>query len=72
MHEAISAVKTYGFDIMKLNRQEAFTHKDNVASIRSLERNGLTRDFKLEEELRDDPELTNMIIYTITNENLDS
>ena len=72
MQEAISAVMDYGFNKMELIRQEAFTRKENMTSIRLLERNGLTRDFKLEEELKSDPDLENMLIYAINKEHNNS
>lgn len=39
MHEALQAVTRYGFDSLRLELISAYTHKENEASIRLLERN---------------------------------
>lgn len=42
MQEALQAICTYGFNVMKLMAIEAFTHRDNTSSKKLLERNGFT------------------------------
>jgi ribosomal-protein-alanine N-acetyltransferase len=44
MSEALQAILGYGFTEMNLHRIEAFTRKDNFASIRLLEKNGFTKE----------------------------
>lgn len=44
MGEALAAAVDYGWTMMGLQRIEAYTHKDNVASVRLLERYGFERD----------------------------
>ena len=44
MAEAAKAVIDYGFNTMKLRSIEAFTHRDNRASIRLLQSNGFEQD----------------------------
>lgn len=42
MSEALKAVIDYGFNVMQLSTIEAFTHSENSASVRLLERNHFT------------------------------
>jgi ribosomal-protein-alanine N-acetyltransferase len=44
MHEALRACLSWGFENMQLNRVEAQVHPDNIASLRSVERLGFTRE----------------------------
>lgn len=50
MGEAIKEVVKFGFEIIELQTIEAFTHFDNVSSIKLLEKN----NFKLQEKRRDE------------------
>ena len=50
MQEALNAIINYSFTDVGLNVLTAWTHKENAASSRLLERNGFRRD--LEEEAR--------------------
>jgi ribosomal-protein-alanine N-acetyltransferase len=44
MHEAMTAVINYGFNVMKLHSIEANVNPGNTASIKLLERNNFTRE----------------------------
>lgn len=59
MDEAIKAVVEYAFNTMKLDSITAWTHKENVASFRLLEKNGFT--LSKEERGNIDP----MIVYEL-------
>lgn len=48
MQEALAEVIAYGFDTMHLEAITAYTHKDNTASIKLLERNGFKKDAVLD------------------------
>jgi ribosomal-protein-alanine N-acetyltransferase len=66
MQEALEAIINYAFTEIGLTALTAWTHKENVASSRLLERNGFKRD--LEEEARNgniDP----MVIYILVKGN---
>lgn len=65
MNEAMEAVTAYGFDVMKLKRMDAYTHKDNVASRRLLEKNGFERNLDFESTYEDKAELEYNVIYTL-------
>lgn len=54
MHEALNGIMQYGFDTLKLERIEAYTHKDNERSKRLLERNSFVRDEEAENMLTGD------------------
>jgi ribosomal-protein-alanine N-acetyltransferase len=60
MSEALKTVLDVGFNTINLKTIEAFTHQDNLSSIKLLEKNG----FKLEEGRVDD-ELPDNIIFSI-------
>lgn len=60
MHEAMQAAMKYGVDVMKLKTVEAYTHKDNIASKKLLEKNG----FKLDPDKKAEED-ENLIVYTI-------
>jgi ribosomal-protein-alanine N-acetyltransferase len=59
MSEALKAVLQFGKKELALDRIEAFTHEDNSASIRLLERNHFERT-----ELKD-PEVPTNVVYAI-------
>jgi [ribosomal protein S5]-alanine N-acetyltransferase len=56
MHETIRCIIQYAFTSLPLNLLEAVTHKENIASIRLLEKNGFT----LTERKISNPEFTIM------------
>lgn len=65
MNEAMSAVTRYGFEVMKLQRIDAYTHKDNVASRTLLDRNGFKRNLDFESTFEDKEELEYNVIYSL-------
>lgn len=44
MDEAVKQIIRYSFDILWVKKLEAFTHRDNIASAKLLEKNGFVRD----------------------------
>lgn len=62
MNEALSNVIEFGFNTLKLNTIEAFTHFENEASKTLL----IKHHFKLDKERKDEG-FPNNIIYTISN-----
>ncbi len=58
MQESLAAISEYSFNILKLSAIDAFTHRDNTASKKLLERNG----FNLCEG-RTDPDVPANVIY---------
>ncbi len=65
MHEAIAKVIQFGFENMKLQTIEAFTHLENIQSAKLLEKSNFTRDTKFEIENAGSEELKNMIVYSL-------
>jgi len=49
MHEAMQPVMKYGFEVLNINRMEAITHPENIASRRLLEKNGFAFEGVLRE-----------------------
>jgi len=64
--EALSAVINYGFDVVKLQTIEAYTHKENVASIKLIEKFGFTRDLKEESKIDFTVDNPNTFIYSLS------
>lgn len=60
MSEAIASVIDYGFNQMALEKIEAFTHRENVASVKLLERHGFILN-----PSRSDEHNANNIIFEI-------
>jgi ribosomal-protein-alanine N-acetyltransferase len=60
MTEALEKVIAFGFDEMKLQRIEAWTTKENHASIKLLQKNNFIKD--LAKENNDGPD---MVIYSL-------
>ena len=50
MQEALSKVLEYGFETMKLETIDAYTHPDNNKSTKLLEKNNFSRNAQLEKE----------------------
>lgn len=61
MNEALRCIINYGFQTVKLQKIEAYTHRENVGSLKLLEKN----NFKLEAG-RTDESNANNIIYSIS------
>jgi ribosomal-protein-alanine N-acetyltransferase len=65
MNEVVSALITYGFNTIQAKSIEAFTHKDNAASSKLLERNGFKRDKELEEKNAGNEDEKDLIVYSL-------
>jgi len=68
MTEALLEVAAFGFKKIKLQRIDAYTNKNNRASLRLLEKNGFTRNVAFEETYPDKEELEYNTIYTLLND----
>jgi [ribosomal protein S5]-alanine N-acetyltransferase len=68
MNEALLNVMKYGFEVMKLKRIDAYTNKENLASIKLLERNNFSRNFAFEKVYENKEELEYNVIYSCTQE----
>ncbi|MGL5888553.1 MAG: GNAT family N-acetyltransferase [Bacteroidia bacterium] len=64
MNEALEALIDYGFTTMNLHRIEAFTGKDNIASIRLLEKNGFTKEAVLREHYFIDGVFVDSVVFS--------
>lgn len=69
MSEAIKKVIDFGFNDMKLKSLEAFTHKENLPSIKLLERNNFKRNYLFEQKHKEELQKRNTIIYSRANSN---
>lgn len=65
MTEALKPVLDYGFKHMLLKRIDAYTNKDNVASLRLLKRLGFKRNLEFEEIYENKEELLYNTIHTL-------
>jgi RimJ/RimL family protein N-acetyltransferase len=63
MHEAVTALLDYGFSTLGLNRIEADIHPDNLASARTLERQGFVREGLLRERWIVEGEVSDTVYY---------
>lgn len=64
-HEAVLVVIDYGFNIMSLNKIEAYTHKENLASIKLLEKFEFVRDLQEESKIDFSIENPNIVVYSL-------
>lgn len=64
MHEAFSKVLEYGCEILQLKTIEAWLHKNNLRSIKLLEKNNFSRDINAENKMNE-AESDRMIIYSL-------
>ncbi|MBK7378301.1 MAG: GNAT family N-acetyltransferase [Ignavibacteriales bacterium] len=69
MSEAIKKVIDFGFNDMRLKSLEAFTHKENLPSIKLLERNNFKRNYLFEQKHKEELQKRNTIIYSRANSN---
>lgn len=67
MKEALSKVLEYGFNTMNLKVLEAYTEKDNVKSIRLLERCNFTEVNRIDEEGYFNNRVYHMIVFRLEN-----
>lgn len=68
-HEAVLVVIDYGFNIMSLNKIEAYTHKENLASIKLLEKFEFVRDLQEESKIDFAVENPSTTVYSLWNNN---
>jgi ribosomal-protein-alanine N-acetyltransferase len=61
----VLVVIDYGFNIMSLNKIEAYTHKENLASIKLLEKFKFVRDVQEESKIDFTIENPNTIVYSL-------
>ncbi len=64
MSECLVPVLDYGFNSMLLERIDAYTNKDNLASLNLLRKMNFNRNLAFEEVYEDKEELTYNVIYT--------
>lgn len=67
MTEALKKVIDFGFNDLKLKSLEAFTHAENIASIKLLERSNFKRDYFLEQKHKEELHKINTIIFSRSN-----
>jgi len=65
MTEALTAIMAYGFRDMDLHRMDAYTNKNNKASLRLLEKNNFKRNLEFEKVYANKEELGYNVIYTL-------
>ena len=65
MGEAVARVLEFGFTDMQLMLITGWIHKENVASIKLVEKFHFNRDAELESKYADLPELKTMVIYSL-------
>jgi len=66
--EALSAVITFGFEVMKLKTIEAYTHKENLQSTKLLEKYNFKRDLAAESKIDFTVENPNTIVFSLWKE----
>lgn len=64
-NEALSKIIEFGFDVMQLDKIEAYTHKENLASTKLLEKFGFTRDPHKESKIDFTIENPNTVVYSV-------
>jgi len=67
--ETMFTVLDYGFNIMLLNKIEAYTHKENSSSIKLLENFGFVRDLPEESKIDFTVENPNTVVYGLWRSN---
>lgn len=65
MSEAIPAIVAFGFEVMKLNRVEAFIHPANNPSRRLVERVGFVQEGHLREHYRHEGVTGDSLVYAL-------
>lgn len=63
--EALSKIIEFGFDVVQLNKIEAYTHKENMASMKLLEKFGFIRDPNEESKIDFTIENINTVVYSL-------
>ena len=67
MQEAVAAVTAFAFKQMQLKKLYAWTHRNNIASIKLLKKNNFKRDEAAEQEHAESVLAKNMAIYFLLN-----
>lgn len=67
--EALSAVIEFGFNILQPGKIEAYTHKQNLASIKLLNKLNFVRDPHEEAKIDYSVENPNTVVYSLWNRN---
>lgn len=65
--EALSKIIEFGFVTMRLDKIEAYTHKENLASTKLLEKFNFVRDPHEESKIDFTVENSNTVVYTLFN-----
>jgi ribosomal-protein-alanine N-acetyltransferase len=68
-NEALSKIIEFGFDVMQLYKIEAYTHKENIASTKLLEKFGFVRDLHEESKIDFTIDNPNNVIYSLWRSN---
>ncbi|MFZ1517176.1 MAG: GNAT family N-acetyltransferase [Ignavibacteriaceae bacterium] len=63
--EALSKIIEFAFDLVQLNKIEAYTHKENLASTRLLEKFNFVRDTLEESKIDFTVENPNIVVYSL-------
>lgn len=69
MTEAVQFVLDYGFNIMKLNRVEAFTSEDNIASLKILAKFGFEKEGYCKEHYNVNGVLEDSVLLALLKKN---
>jgi [ribosomal protein S5]-alanine N-acetyltransferase len=69
MKEAFSPIISFGFEVMKLNRMEAFINPENLASKKLVERAGFSQEGHLYERYNYEGILSDAIVYALLRKN---
>jgi ribosomal-protein-alanine N-acetyltransferase len=65
MHEALTAVLAYGFEVLKLHSAEAIVQPDNRASINLLEKHGFIREGYFKENYYFEGRFSDSAVYSL-------
>jgi [ribosomal protein S5]-alanine N-acetyltransferase len=71
MNEAIKCILDYGFNIMNLNRIEAYTSPENKASLHIIEKYGFTREGYLRQHFFWEGEVLDTLLFALLKEEYD-
>lgn len=63
--EAFSSIVDYGFNILEVSKIEAYTHKENIASTKLLEKFGFVRDPHEESKIDFAVDNPNTVVYSL-------
>lgn len=66
--EALLAVITFGFEVMKLKTIEAYTHKENLQSTKLLEKYNFKRDLAAESKIDFTVDNPNTVVFSLCKE----